>query len=328
MPDTDHKIRWGIIGLGNIAQSFATDLLTVSNGCLHGVASRDLNKAQEFAKMHHAQHAYGSYESLIADEQIDAVYIATPHTHHKEYTIACLKHKKAVLCEKPFAMNKDQVLEMIATAREHDVLLMEALWTYFLPHYRYVLDLINRKEFGTVQKLEADFGFSSEFDADSRLYNKDLGGGSLLDIGIYPVFIALSALGIPKEVNASAKFYKNGIDTECSVKFTYNNRSEAYLHSTIIKDTPTTATFYCEHGIIKINEGFYGPTTVTIEANNEQKTLDFGYTTKGFSYEIAHFNQLLLKNKKESPIMTYDFSIQLISLLDEIRKLIGLEYPV
>mgnify|MGYP000952611482 FL=1 len=183
-----HKtINWGIIGLGNIAHKFATDLLTIEDAKIYAVASRNQEKANEFASKYNATKAYSSYEALAKDPHIDAVYIATPHTLHKENTILCLDHGIAVLCEKPFAMDSDELNEMIAKAKDKNVLLMEALWTYFLPHYRYVLKALEDRIYGDVIKLEADFGFYRAFDNSSRLFNKSLGGGSLLDIGIYPI---------------------------------------------------------------------------------------------------------------------------------------------
>lgn len=163
----NRKIRWGIIGLGKIAHKFATDLLTLDDATLYAVASRTQENANSFASKYNAIKAYGSYEALVNDPNIDAIYIATPHSFHKEHTLLCLEKGIAVLCEKPFAMDSAEVEIMIAKAKEKNVLLMEALWTYFLPHYKYVLDVINRKGLGNITKLEADFGFKAEFDEGS-----------------------------------------------------------------------------------------------------------------------------------------------------------------
>ena len=319
------KIRWGIIGLGKIANKFAQDLLTIPDAELYAVASRNQEKANEFAAKYDAIKAYDSYEDLAKDKNIDAVYIATPHSYHKENSIMCLQHKKAVLCEKPFAMNAEEVDEMIAVAKENNVLLMEALWTYFLPHYQYVLGLIKSEKFGKVLKLEADFGFKPQMDMSSRVFKKSLGGGSLLDIGIYPIFAALSSLGIPNSVKAAANFYENGTDSDCTMVFDYNNQ-QAILKSTFLQSTPTEAIFTCENGIIKVNTMFHMPTTVTLIENGEEETIDFGYNTIGYNFETIHFNQLIRDGQKESDVMTFDFSRNLIQKLDEIRELIGLKY--
>lgn len=319
------NIRWGIIGLGNIAQKFAADLATIADAELVAVASRSKENADEFAEKFNAKKAYGSYKELAKDAEVDAVYIATPHSFHKEHSILCLQNKKAVLCEKPFAMNLHEVEEMIAVAKENNVLLMEALWTYFLPHYTYVLESLKNEKFGKLLKLEADFGFSRAFDTNSRLFKKEVGGGSLLDIGIYPIFAALSTLGKPSTINANASFFDNGADSECNMVFNYKG-SEAILKSTLVEDTATEAIFTCERGTIKINTMFHMPTTVTITENGKEETIDFNYKTIGYNFETIHFNNLLRTNKKESDVMTFEFSRELIKTLDAVREIIGLEY--
>ncbi len=319
------KIKWGIIGLGNIANQFATDLMTIPDAELIAVASRSQENADEFTKKYHAKKTYNSYEALAKDSEVDAVYIATPHSFHKEHSILCLQHKKAVLCEKPFAMNLQEVEEMIAIAKENDVLLMEALWTYFLPHYQYVLDVFNSKKFGSLLKLESDFGFKAEYNLESRLIKKEIGGGSLLDIGIYPIFVALSTLGSPNSINANATFFETGADSVCNMNFHYKN-AIASLKSTLKEDTPTEAIFTFEKATVKIDSQFFCPSTVTILKNGNEETIDFGYKTIGYNFETEHFNQLLRDDKKESNIMTFEFSRKLIKTLDEVREIIGLEY--
>ncbi|GAA4977207.1 Gfo/Idh/MocA family oxidoreductase [Algibacter aquimarinus] len=322
-----HKtIKWGIIGLGNIAHKFATDLLTIDDATLHAVASRSKEKAQKFATKYNATEVYDSYESIVKDPNIDAIYIATPHALHKENTLLCLENGIAVLCEKPFAMNSSEVDEMISKAKENNVLLMEALWTYFLPHYQYVLDLIKNRTHGNVLKLEADFGFYRAFDNSSRLFNKDLGGGSLLDIGIYPIFTALSTLGLPNKIEANATFFDNGTDSSCNILFQYENYITAHLKSTLLEDTPTEATFYFENAIVKINSYFHAPSTVSIIKEGEEEIIEFNYKTIGYNYETIHFNNLLRKGKIESDIMSFQFSKHLIRLLDQVREVINLKY--
>ncbi|WP_053971952.1 Gfo/Idh/MocA family protein [Mangrovimonas sp. ST2L15] len=324
---SNKTINWGIIGLGKIAHKFATDLVTLPNTKLLGVASRSHDKAVDFGKKFGAQKTYGSYEDLANDPEIDAVYIATPHVFHKENSILCLQHGKAVLCEKPFAMNLEEVTEMIQVAKDHNTLLMEALWTYFLPHFQFVIQQIENKTFGEVLELEADFGFKANYDVTSRLIKKDLGGGSLLDIGIYPIFAALSTLGFPKDIVAEATYFENGVDSSCTMTFSYQHGTKAILKSTLLEDTPTTATFHCETGIIKLNSRFHEPCTVTMSPiNGEEKTLDFGYNTIGYSFEAQHLNELIRGGFKESPIMNFEFSKRLITLLDQVRDRIALKY--
>ena len=320
------KIKWGIIGLGSIANKFATDLLTINDAELYAVASRNQEKANAFAEKYGAKKAYDSYEALANDPTIDAVYIATPHALHKENAIMCLKNGIAVLGEKPFAMNAEEVEEMIACAKENNTLLMEALWTYFLPHYQFVLNALKNKTYGDILKIESDFGFQRAYDTESRLFNKTMGGGSLLDIGIYPIFVALSTVGLPKNMDASATFFENGTDATCNMTFNYENNVKADLKSSLVEVLPTEAIFYCEKAIIKINTMFHMPTTVSIIIDDKEELKDFGYHTIGYSYETIHFNQLLRDGKTESNIMTFEFSRNLIKTLDAVRNIISLNY--
>ena len=322
----DRKIKWGIIGLGNIAHHFASDLLSIEDAELYAVASRTQDKADTFAKTFKATKAYSSYEDLVEDPNIDAVYIATPHVFHKENTLLCLNKGIAVLCEKPFAMNSNEVHEMITCAKANKVLLMEALWTYFIPSYTYVLDIVKLQKYGKVLKLEADFGFYKAFDTSSRLFNKALGGGSLLDIGIYPIFSALTVLGIPEDIEAKSTFYKNGVDASCDMVFSYPNHVKAYLKSTLLEPTPTEAILHFENATIKINSQFHTPSSVTILTSNTTETITFENSTYGYNYEIIHFNSLIRQGETESDVMTFNFSKNLIHILDEVSQIIGLKY--
>ena len=318
-------IKWGILGLGKIAHKFASDLAKVQDAELYAVASRNALKSKEFKAQYKATKAYSSYEDLAKDTSVDAVYIATPHAFHKPHTILCLQHKKAVLCEKPFAMNLQEVEEMIACAQENNVLLMEALWTYFLPHYQFVIALVKSNKYGKLKQLKADFGFYTAYNTKSRVFKKEVGGGSLLDIGIYPIFAALSTLGKPESINANATFFENGADSSCDISFNYKN-AKVELHSTLLAETPTEAIFTFEKALVTIHTRFHEPTTVSIVTANTKETKDFNYKTIGYSYEIEHFNQLLRNHKIESNLMTFDFSKTLIQTLDNVREKIGLTY--
>jgi len=322
---TNKNIRWGIIGLGKIANKFATDLASIKNVELVAVASRNIQNANNFAEKHNAKKAYSSYEELAKDSNVDAVYIATPHSFHKEHAILCLQNKKAVLCEKPFAMNLSEVTEMIEAAKENNVLLMEALWSFFLPHFTYVLDLVKSEKFGKLKSLEADFGFHTPYNTDSRLFKKELGGGSLLDIGIYPIFAALATLGEPDAIDASATFFENGADASCDMVFQYKN-AKATLKSTLLEETPSIAILKFEKAIVKLNRQFHQSSSITIIQNNTEEIINFDFKTLGYSFETEHFNSLLRAGEKESDIMTFEFSKNLINTLDKVRGIIGLTY--
>jgi predicted dehydrogenase len=319
------KIRWGIIGLGKIANKFASDLATQGNAELVAVASRSAKNAAEFAQKYQANKAYDSYEELAKDVDVDAVYIATPHSFHKMHSILCLQNKKAVLCEKPLAMNLEEVTEMIDVAQENNVLLMEAMWTAFLPHFSFVLELVKDEKYGKLKSLAADFGFYSPYNVANRLFKKEVGGGSLLDIGIYPIFAAIVTLGRPDKIAANATFFENGADSSCAMTFYYKDAT-AVLKSTLLAETPTDAVFTFERAQVKINRQFHSPTSLTVCQNENVETINFPCSTIGYNFEISHFNDLLLNNKKESPILTYNFSKDLIKTIDEVRKIIDLSY--
>jgi len=320
------KIKWGILGLGKIAGKFANGLTEVKGAELYAVASRSKTKAETFAKEHQATKLFSSYEAMLEDEELDVVYIATPHVFHHRQTLLCLDHKKAVLCEKPFAMNKKQVEEMIAKAKKENVFLMEAMWTQFLPHFKFVIEQIKSEKYGKIKNLKADFGFPAPVDLDKRLYNKNLGGGSLLDIGIYPIFMAMSALGIPEKIQAKVSFHDTGIDEDCDMIFEYKNGVEAELGSSIVKQTPTTAVIQFEKATITLNTRFHEPTSITIQTSEGEETKEFEINSNGYNFEAEHVQKMLLTGKTESTEMTFEKSLQLIDLLDKVRSEIGLEY--
>lgn len=318
--------RWGILGLGKIARKFCLGLQHVEGAEIYAVASRSQEKADFFAKEHHAKKAYGSYEEMIKDENVDVIYVATPHVFHFKQTLLCLRNKKPVLCEKPFAMNKAEVEQMIATAKKEKVFLMEAMWTQFLPHFEYVYKLVQSGVYGKIKSLKADFGFAAEFDENGRLFNKDLGGGSLLDIGIYPVFMALSFLGEPEKITASANFSTTEIDEECNMIFHYPGGVEAKLDSNIGRKTPTTATIVLEKATISMNSRFHEPTSVQVLTPEGEESSDFNVVANGYNFEAEHVQKMLKEGRTESTEMTFEKSLQLIGLLDRIRTEIGLEY--
>ncbi len=319
------KIRWGIIGPGRIAVKFAQDLAKVSNCELYGVASRNPEDAIGFARKYNAKVAFNTFEELAKSNEIDAVYIATPHSFHKEHSVLCLQNKKAVLCEKPFAMNAIEVQEMIDAAKENNMLLMEGMWTRFLPHFKYAFDLINTKKYVNIHKLEVDFGFFTPYDLENRVFTKNVGGGSLLDIGVYNIFTALISLGIPNTIEANADFFENGADATCNMVFKYDTL-DAFLTCTLTADTATEAIFTCENAIVKINGRFNEPSSVTEIIDGKVETTQFPIDNFGFYFEIEHFNELFRKGKKESDVLPLNLSLDLIETLDKVRNLIGLEY--
>lgn len=324
------KINWGILGAGKIAGKFATDLATLPEANLYAVASRNQEKAQKFADTHHFEKTWNSYEAMLADPALDAVYIATPHVFHYEHTLLCLTHRKAVLCEKPFAINTREVKQMIATAKKKNTFLMDALWTLCLPHILKTKEIVESGQLGKLISVKADFGFRANFDPYSRLFDRDLGGGSLLDIGIYPALLSLFLLGNPKKITAAALMGKTKIDEECAVFLEYENGQTANLHSTLLARTPIEAYVYCEKGYIHIPSRFHEPVneiTILTYENLEKQLIPFEYEVLGYKYEAAEMMRCMQAGKLESDLIPHQFSVDLIALLDEIRSQIGLVYP-
>jgi predicted dehydrogenase len=326
------KIRWGILGCGRIARKFAADLRLVEDAQLIAVASRDKEKAEAFAKDFPCKHIHDSYEALTINNEVDVIYIATPHSHHYEHTLLCLNHNKAVLCEKAFAINSRQAKEMITTAREKKVFLMEALWTKFLPHYNKLQELLHQKTLGDIKSVLVNFGFKPAPNAPQRLWDPALGGGSLLDIGIYNVFMVLSVLGKPDSIEAMMTPAATGIDEQLSVLFKYNNGAIAQLFSSFATNLPIQAEINGTEGCITLTTRFYEP-SATIQLYKQlagekqiipvEKEAGFGY-----QYEARHVNECLKKGLIESPVMTHADTLLLMETMDEIRRKAGIHYPV
>lgn len=320
--------HWGIIGPGKIAHQFAQDIQKVDGAVLHAVASRSLDRASAFAQQYGANHAYGSYSEITTCPELDAVYIATPHSGHYENTIRCLQAGIPVLCEKAFAVNAGQAREMIALAKEKKVFLMEALWTRFLPTTLNILELLQSGAIGEVISVKADFGFAAPYDPNGRLFNPVLAGGALLDIGIYPVFLALLILGKPQKIKAMATFSETGVDTDTGMLFQYADGRMAHLHTTLLARTKTEAFIYGEQGTIHWHTRWHQPSSFSIiHADGRPINHHFEWHTNGYSYEAQEVMRCLAEGLTESPKWPLDKTLELMELLDAVREEIGLVYP-
>ena len=315
------KYNWAVLGCGNIARKFVHDLKLLPNANLYAAASRNLARAQEFANECGFETAYGSYEEMVADPKVDVVYIATPHSHHHKHTLLCLNHKKAVLCEKAFSLNANEVKEMIEAAKANNTFLMEAFWTMFQPSFRKALEIINSGELGKLKTVRSDFAFNAPFIEDKRLYNVELGGGSLLDIGIYPVFAALTSLGIPKMIKTFADFSSTGSEESISMIFKYPGGEMANLTSSLAAHSPTQTEYWCENGYLVLNPRWFTPTDITIvKAGEEPVVIPKAKSEgQGYQHEAKHVMDCLDKGLIESPDMTWKLSLDLMELLDRIR---------
>jgi len=326
MGSPSESFNWAIIAPGKIAGKFASDLQYVPDAKVHAVASRSIQRAQAFATQYSAPHAVGSYEALLGLPDIDCVYIASPHTSHFDHTMMCLEAGLNVLCEKPFAMQESEVQQMVDKAKEKGVFLMEALWTRFFPFMNEVDHLIDNGVIGKPWSLTADFGFRAVYDATSRLFDKALGGGALLDIGIYPLFMALYQFGYPDMITAKAEFADTGADTIVHVTLEYADGRTANLHSTIVEDTKCDCVIRGDQGEIIIHPRFHESRSISFITNHDDMTIDCGFEGRGYRWEIAHVQKCVQEGLKESPLMPFEFSLQLMRLLDEVRGLIGLAY--
>lgn len=317
---------WGIIGLGKIANKFAADLQYSETAQLYGVASQDLNKAKKFSTKYNAQKYYGSYQALANDPEIDIIYVATPHVFHFENTMMCLKQNKAVLCEKPMGMNAKEVRLMIEEASTRNLFLMEGLWTRFIPATEKLIELLAQNVIGQVTSLQADFGFKGDSNPENRVLNKNLGGGSLLDIGIYPIYLGLLVLGIPTDITATAQLTETGVDRFCAMEFHYDNGAKANLESTIVADTPTEAFLHGTTGTLKLHRQFHHTEKITHTHNDEVTILDIKYKGNGYIHEIEKVNSCFLNRDIESSKLPLQMSLDLSVVMGTIKNKIGLKY--
>lgn len=324
-------IKWGILGTGRIAGKFATDL-RFAEGCeLVAVGSRTKESADKFAAGFSIKYSHGSYEELVQNTEVDVIYIATPHNLHHENTMLCLNHHKAVLCEKPFAINTRQALEMINLALEKKVFLMEALWTKFHPHFIKTQQLIADGLLGDISSVLINFGFKPVPPVNPRLFEPALGGGTMMDIGIYNVFMAMSILGKPDHIDAVMTPSSTGVDEQCAVLFRYNNGAMAQLFSTFTSNLATDADICGSKGRIRLTSKFYEPSATIELYEGRDKPPTIVPVEKeegsGYQYEARHVNECLRNGLTESPILTFADTILMMETLDKIREIAGVRYP-
>jgi predicted dehydrogenase len=323
-------IRWGILGCGRIARKFAADLALVQDARLMAVAARKMETAEDFARDFPAPHVHGSYEALVADPDVDVIYIATPHALHHEQTLLCLKHQKAVLCEKAFALNLRQAKEMVDSSQKNKVFLMEALWSKFLPQYQKLQELITSGELGEIMNVFANFGFIPQHPVPPRLYDPALGGGSLLDIGIYNVFFALSVLGRPDSVEASMTPTSQGVDQQCAALFKYKTGAMAQLFSSLTSNLGTEADVGGTKSRVRLTSRFYAPSANIELFTGREETRQLIPVSResgsGYQYEARHVGDCLRKDLIESPVMTHADSLLIMETMDRIRSVAGIHY--
>ena len=325
---TTEKIRWGILGTGNIAHQFARGLTVVDDAELIAVGSRSKESADRFGDEFRVPHRHSSYEALANDPEVDAIYVSTPHPFHKANTILCLEGGKAVLCEKPFALNAAEAEEMIALARRKGLFLMEAMWTRFTPVMVKIRELLAEGAIGEVRMITADFGFRANFDPESRAFKLALGGGALLDVGVYPISLASMILGEPSKIASTAHLGETGADEQNAVLFTYPEGQIAILASATRTRTPWEAVIMGTDGMIHIPADWWKPQRFTLKVNGKaDEAFDLPFTGNGYNYEAMEVGRCLRAGNTESPIMTLDESRSIMQVMDRIRAQWGLVYP-
>ncbi|MFE3634345.1 Gfo/Idh/MocA family protein [Streptomyces cellostaticus] len=325
------SVRWGILATGGIAAAFAADLVDLPDAEIAAVASRRPESAEAFAERFGATRAHGDWESLAADPDIDVVYVATPHSAHRAAAGLCLTAGRNVLCEKAFTLNAREAGELVALAKEHDRFLMEAMWMYCNPLVRRLKALVDDGAIGEVRTVRADFGLAGPFPAAHRLRDPALGGGSLLDLGVYPVSFAQLLLGEPDAVTASAVLSAEGVDLQTGALLTWESGALAALHCSIAGGTGTTASVTGSLGRIDVPAGFFHPERFVLHRDGrdaEEFTADPADGPRtSLRHEAAEVMRALRAGERESPLVPLDGSLAVMRTLDAIRERIGVRYP-
>lgn len=323
-------IRWGILSTGNIAAKFAEGLSVVPDAELLAVGSRSAASAARFGEKWGIARRYDSYDALVADPDIDIIYVATPHSGHMEETLRCLRAGKAVICEKPFAINTQQAQAMVDEARARKIFLMEAMWTRYLPVIVRVRELIAAGAIGDVRMLTADFGFRVEHpDPQNRLFNLELGGGGLLDVGVYPVSLASMLFGTPTRITGMADLGPTGIDEQAVMVLGDEQGHMALLATSVRVSTPWEAQILGEGGRIHIPNPWWAADEFTIHRNGQQpERVYLPRTGNGYNYEAIEAMRCLRAGLTESEIMPLDETLAIMTTMDTLRKQWGLKYPM
>jgi predicted dehydrogenase len=320
-------VRWGILGTGKIARAFAEALKDTPGAVLAGVASRDADSAQAFAREFGAAAGYGSYQALADAGDIDIVYIGTPHPMHAENALMALNAGKGVLCEKAFTINRREAEAVVALARAKQLFLMEAMWTRFMPALAEVRRIIASGEIGQVHQITADFGFTATQGPEHRVFNPDLGGGALLDLGIYPLSIAAALLGPVASVRAQAEMGATGVDVTTGFTLMHEGGGMSVCACSLRARTPCELTVSGELGHVRMNTQFHRTKSVSVAlADGAARTVQTPFIGNGYAHEAIEAQRCFLAGEIESPGMTHDETLALMGVMDTIRQQIGLGY--
>jgi predicted dehydrogenase len=321
------EVRWGILGTGGISTAFATALRDMPDAVLAGTGSRNLDSAQTFAREFGGA-AYGSYEALVNAPDIDLVYVGTPHPLHFDNVRMALEAGKGVLCEKAFTMNRREAEALAALAREKKLFLMEAMWTRFMPALAEVRRLVAADEIGPVHHLSAELGFKANFGPEHRLFNPALGGGALLDMGIYPLSIAVALMGPVESVVAQAEFGPTGVDEQTSFVLRHRGGGLSVCSCSLRVNPPCELTISGERGYVRMHTKFHNTQSISITGAQDRgtRTIATPFLGNGYVHEVMEAQRCWRDGLLESPGMSLDETLALMGVLDEIRRQIGLRY--
>jgi predicted dehydrogenase len=321
-------IRWGILATGWIAGIFASDLKLLPDAELAAVGSRSQESADRFGDEFGVARRHGSYAALVADPDVDVIYIATPHPGHYETTLAAIEAGKSVLVEKPFTMDADEAAKLIDAARARGVFVLEAMWTRFLPHMVRVREILAAGTLGDVVSVTAEHGQYFEHDAEHRIFAPALGGGALLDLGIYPLSFASMVLGTPRAVTAVSDPAFTGVDAQTSMILQYTGGAQAILTTTSYAATQNAAAINGTLARIEIDGTFYVPTTFRVISRDGEvlETFDAPDPGRGMQHQAAEVHRCLREGLLESPVLPLSETLSIMRTMDEVRRQIGLSY--
>ncbi|HET7144272.1 MAG TPA: Gfo/Idh/MocA family oxidoreductase [Anaerolineales bacterium] len=324
----DKKFNWGILGPGRIAHNFAGGLKVIDDASLYAVASSKIERANEFADQYGGAKTYDSYEALVNDPEVDGVYIATPHRFHFENVMLCLNSGKPVLCEKPLTVNAGETKKLIETSKKNKVFLMEALWTRYLPIYPVIRKWLDEKAVGDISLMVGTFGFNAPKEKDDRWQNPELAGGTLLDMGIYPISVSQWVMrSPPKSFVAMAHLGETGVDELTTVLLKYENGVISQFHSSFLSNHVNDFLIYGSKGYIRIHPAFWGSSKASLFVDDQELTLSRPLRAGGFEYQTEEAMRCIRAGLLESPGMTQADTLANMELMDSIRAEIGLKYP-
>lgn len=323
-------IRWGILGTGKIAKAFATALRETPGAKLAAVASRSVDSATSFGAEYGAERCHGSYQALADDPEVDVIYIGTPHPMHHENALMCLHGGKGVLVEKSFTMNRRQAEDIIRLARRKKLFVMEAMWTRFMPAVVEAKRIVDSGEIGVPANVSADFGFTSDAGPEHRIFAPELGGGALLDLGIYPLSMASFFLGPVTGAKAQAEMAATGVDMQTAFTLTHKDGGVSSCACSLRSRTPTELTISGTKGFVRLHDRFHNTETVTVTlvdgASRSERTINLPRSGNGYTHEAQEVGRCIRAGLIESPVMPHEETLSIMGTLDDIRAQIGLKY--